>query len=71
MYHSLYSYLDSWKSNDYSESNQEKKQRLNIKKEGKKIKSDNFKGNREKFNISITILEKITILGTKNYFVFG
>ena len=40
-------------------SNQEKKQRTNTKNEVKKIRRDNFiRGNREKSNIAITILEK-------------
>ena len=46
-------------SNNFRESNQEKKQRTDTINEAKKIKSDNFtRGNREKFNIAIAILEK-------------
>ena len=50
-----YHYLDSLKSDNFRESNQEKE----IINEVKKIKSDNFsRNNREKSNIAIAILEK-------------
>ena len=47
-----YRYRNSWKSNNFWENNQEKKQRAGTKNKAKKIKSDNFTGiNREKSNI--------------------
>ena len=63
LYCSLFSYLssnycDSWKSNNFRESNHKKKQRTDTINEAKKIKSDNLAmGNREKFNIAIAILK--------------
>ena len=57
-------------------SNTEKKPWTNLqnlyKNWSKNIKSDNLMGsNREKSNIAIAILEKLTILkGNKNYFAF-
>ena len=40
-----------------------KKQRTNIKKDAMRIKSENFtRGNREKFNIAITILDTSLLL---------
>ena len=49
-----------------------KKQKTDIKKDAKRIKSDNFTwSNREKFNIAIALL-KIGMIGLHyNYFVFG
>ena len=49
-----------------------KKQRIDTKKDAKMIKSDNFtRSNREKSNIAIAILEKLTIGWHHNYFVFS
>ena len=48
-----------------------KKQRIDTKKDAKRIKSDNFpRSNREKSNIAIAILEKLMIVWHHNYFVF-
>ena len=47
-------YCDSWKSDNFRESNQEKKQIIDTINEAKKIKSDKFtRSNREKSNIAI------------------
>ena len=57
-----YHYHDSWKSDNFRMSNQEKKQRTDTINEAKNIKSDTFKrSNREKSNIATAIL-KIELL---------
>ena len=49
-----YCYCNSWKSDNFRESNQEKKQISDTINEAKKIKSDKFtRSNREKSNIAI------------------
>ena len=49
-----------------------KKQRTDTKKDGKRIKNDNFtRSNREKSNIAIEILEKLMIGRHHDYFYFG
>ena len=67
-------YFKSWKSdNYYIESNQEKKQRTDIKNEAKKILSNNFtRSNRKKSNWGFEILENdqlFCILGAPILFV--
>ena len=52
-------YCNSWKSDNLRERDQENKQRTDTINEVKKIKSFNFtRGNREKSNIAIAIMEK-------------
>ena len=66
-----YRYRDSWKSDNFREEAIKKKQRNDTKKDAKRIKSDNFtRGNREKSNIAIAILEQLIIGWQHNYFVF-
>ena len=56
-----YRYCDRWKSDNFRNNNQEKKQRADTKK-GTKIKSDNFTwSNREKAYIAIVILKTLII----------
>ena len=51
--------IRSWKSDNFRERKQGKKQRTDSTNEAKKRKSDNFtRGNREKSNIAIAILDK-------------
>ena len=66
-----YRYRDSWKSDNFRERAIKKEAKNCTKKDAKRIKSDNFtRGNREKSNIAITILEKLMIGWQHNYFVF-
>ena len=54
----LLRYCNSWKSDNFRGSNQERKLRTNTINEAKKIESNNFtRGNRERSNIAIAILE--------------
>ena len=56
-----YSFSDSWKSDNFRESNQEKKQRADTKNKAKK-RAVRFQGAIEiNSNIAITILEKLII----------
>ena len=53
-----YHYRDSWKSDNFRKKAIKEKQRTDTKKDAKRIKSDNFtRGNREKSNIALAILE--------------
>ena len=59
-----YRFRDSWKSNNFRERAHKKK--TDTKKDAKRIKNDNFtRGNREKSNITIAILEKLPFLKGK------
>ena len=63
-----YIYCDSWKSDNFEESNQEAK-KIDTFNKAKKIKSDNFtRRNREKSNISIKILK---INNGRHHIYFG
>ena len=66
-----YRYCDSWKCDNFRDSNQEKKQRTDTINEVMKIKSDNFTiSNTEKSNIAIVILEQLIIEWHHNYFIY-
>ena len=61
-----------WKSDNFNESNQEKKQRTDAKNEATKIKSDKFtRSYREKSNIAIAILHNEQLDSTIIILLFG
>ena len=63
-----YRYRDSWKSDNFRK---RAIKNTDTKMDANKIKSDNFtRSNREKPNIAIAILEKLTMGWHHIYFVF-
>ena len=65
-----YRYRDSWKSDNLRKEAIKKEAKNWYKKDAKRIKSDNFtRGNREKYNIAIAILNIWMIGWHNNYMI--